>query len=98
MLALLGLREGSWAGLALAGTGGALVYRGLSGHCHLYQSLGINTAESTRHGGVAGYRGVKVEKAVTIHRPADELYRTWRNFENLPRFMHHLVSVTNQGT
>ena len=27
-------------------------------------------------------------------RPADELYAFWRDFENLPRFMEHLESVT----
>jgi uncharacterized membrane protein len=32
--------------------------------------------------------------AVTINRPADELYRFWRNFTNLPRFMENIQSVT----
>jgi uncharacterized membrane protein len=39
-------------------------------------------------------RGVKVEESVTINRPVLEVYRFWRNFENLPRFMDHLESVT----
>src|SRR5262249_30590570 len=30
-------------------------------------------------------------------RSPEELYRFWRNFENLPRFMHNLVSVTSAG-
>jgi uncharacterized membrane protein len=38
--------------------------------------------------------GIKVEKSVFVNRPAEELYRFWRNFENLPRFMDHLESVT----
>ncbi|HEV2070921.1 MAG TPA: SRPBCC family protein [Acidimicrobiales bacterium] len=29
----------------------------------------------------------------TIARPADEVYRSWRNFESLPDFMDHLKSV-----
>jgi uncharacterized membrane protein len=29
-----------------------------------------------------------------IDRRADELYAFWRDFENLPRFMEHLESVT----
>jgi uncharacterized membrane protein len=37
--------------------------------------------------------GVKVEQSVTINRPVVEVYRFWRNFENLPRFMDHLESV-----
>jgi len=39
-------------------------------------------------------RGIKVEESVTINRPVLEVYRFWRNFENLPRFMDHLESVT----
>lgn len=37
---------------------------------------------------------MKVEKSVTIHKPAAELYRFWRNFENLPRFMKHVEGVS----
>jgi uncharacterized membrane protein len=38
-----------------------------------------------------------VKRSVTIDRPADDLYRYWRNFENLPRFMSHLESVSVQS-
>jgi uncharacterized membrane protein len=38
--------------------------------------------------------GIKVEESVTINRPVLEVYRFWRNFENLPRFMDHLEAVT----
>jgi uncharacterized membrane protein len=38
--------------------------------------------------------GIKVEESVTINRPVLEVYRFWRNFANLPRFMDHLESVT----
>ncbi len=31
---------------------------------------------------------------MTIDKAPEELYRFWRNFENLPRFMQHLQSVT----
>jgi uncharacterized membrane protein len=39
-------------------------------------------------------KGIKVEESVVINRPVVEVYRFWRNFENLPRFMDHLESVT----
>jgi len=39
-------------------------------------------------------KGIKVEESVIINRPVLEVYRFWRNFENLPRFMDHLESVT----
>lgn len=38
-------------------------------------------------------RNIHVEKTVTINKPAAELYRFWRDFENLPHFMKHLKSV-----
>ncbi len=38
---------------------------------------------------------MKVEKTVTIqNKSAEELYRFWHDFENLPTFMQHLKSVT----
>lgn len=30
---------------------------------------------------------------ITINRPVEEVYRFWRDFQNLPRFMSHLESV-----
>ncbi|HEX2219131.1 MAG TPA: SRPBCC family protein [Gemmatimonadales bacterium] len=38
-------------------------------------------------------RGIRVRKAITINRSPEEIYRFWRNFENLPVFMSHLESV-----
>lgn len=99
LLALQGLRQESLAGLGLATLGGALIYRGLSGHCHLYQALGIDTARH-RHGpasSVAAGEGFKITQAVTIDRPPEEVYRYFRDLENLPRFMTHLISVTEEG-
>ena len=45
ILAVCGLLRGSLSGLALAAVGGALIYRGHTGHCQLYAALGQNTAE-----------------------------------------------------
>lgn len=38
-----------------------------------------------------------IETAVTIGKPAAELYAFWRRFENLPQFMRHLDEVTDLG-
>jgi uncharacterized membrane protein len=106
-LAIYGLTRGSLGGVVMALVGGALIYRGASGHCDLYAATGINTAEggaSTGEGesknpviSVPADRGIKVEKSVTINKPPAELYSFWRRFENLPRFMNHLESVTTTG-
>jgi uncharacterized membrane protein len=37
---------------------------------------------------------VRTKRTVTVNRPVAEAYELWRNFENLPRFMRHLESVT----
>ena len=91
---------------ALAAT--ALMYRGATGHCHLYQALGVNRSghhatqlgtgliadrASDTRSRLGGRRGTLVDEAVTINRPIAEVYRFWRNFENFPRFMPHLESV-----
>lgn len=36
---------------------------------------------------------VRVEKAITVNRSAEECYQYWRKFDNFPRFMKHLESV-----
>jgi uncharacterized membrane protein len=94
-LALYGLTRGSWSGLALAALGAPLIYRGATGHCACYAALGVSTADRPHGplGSVAAGHGVKVEKAIAIKRPPKELYRFWRNLENLPRVMSHLKSV-----
>jgi uncharacterized membrane protein len=50
------------------------------------------TGDDTRRA-LGGSAGVIVDESVTINRPVAELYRFWRNLENLPRFMSHLQSV-----
>ena len=94
-MALYGLSHRKMSGLAFAGLGAWLFKRGMSGHCDTYQFLGLNTAGTgadTRQA-LGGPAGVIVEESVTINRPISELYRFWRNLENLPRFMSHLESV-----
>ena len=43
---------------------------------------------------LGGSAGVHVEESVTVNRPVAEVFRFWRNFENLPTFMKHLESVS----
>jgi uncharacterized membrane protein len=100
-LASMALKRKDWSALALGVVGGALVERGVSGHCMVYGALGVTTAsgEPERlHGGAAtvdAKKAEKVERAVTIFgRGADELYAFWRQLENLPRIFEHLESVT----
>lgn len=96
-LVLFGLTRRSLPGLLLAALGGGLVYRGATGHCHTYRVLSISTAPGSRGkspvASVPHGQGIKVEQSIVINKPPDELYRFWRNLENLPRFMDHLQAV-----
>jgi uncharacterized membrane protein len=47
-------------------------------------------------GRIGADRGVEVSKAITVGCSPDEAYRYWRDLENWPRFMSHLVSVVAQ--
>ena len=101
-LALYGVTRGSLGGIALALVGAALVQRGVTGHCNLYEAMNFSTAgdaslRNSENVSVPAERGTKVEKSVEINRPAAVLYDFWRNFENLPRIMNHLESVTVTG-
>lgn len=86
-------------GLVPALMGGGLLWRGASGHCELYHRAGINTAAPTAQAqtSVAHRQGVKVSSAVTIGRPAPELYQFWRDLNNLPRFMSRLETLEERG-
>jgi uncharacterized membrane protein len=42
-------------------------------------------------------RGIEVRAAITINRNVGEVYRFFRNFENLPSFMSHLEKVEVRG-
>lgn len=78
--------------------GVGLVRRAVRGRCEINRALGRNTAEGEgRSGPIASLsagEGRRIEQAVVISRPRDELFRFWRQLDNLPRFMDNLESVT----
>jgi uncharacterized membrane protein len=90
--ALIGyaLKSRSKGGIALGLLGAGLLYRGATGQCEAYRAFGVNTADGTEE--VA--RDVHIEKSITVNRSPQELYKFWRDFDNLPRFMENLESVT----
>jgi uncharacterized membrane protein len=78
--------------------GGELIRRGATGRCYVYQALGVRTAplgQGAETTSVPYELGARVDRAVTIARPREEVYRFWRDLANLPRFMKHLQSVTH---
>jgi uncharacterized membrane protein len=97
LLALEGLSRGRLSGLLLTAFGASLLYRGASGHCHLYDALGMNSATTSPLASIPAQQGFKVEETMTISKAPEELYAYWRDFQNLPRIMPDLVSVSDQG-
>jgi uncharacterized membrane protein len=96
VLALNGLRQRSWKGLAVAAMGGELIRRGVTGYCPMYEALGLHTASKGQGAETTSLPyelGIRVERSVTVNKPREEVYRFWRNLENLPQFMKHLRSV-----
>lgn len=99
-----GVKVGGLGGTLLSLLGGSMLYRGATGHCHLYDAMGVDTAHDSdgiRRSPFSKssiFTGkVHVTKALTINKSQAELYEFWRNFENLPIFMRHLESVTKTG-
>ncbi len=89
-----GLSRRSLLTLPLALVGGGLVYHGIRGNRVMdYEERydgekGMPTGTSVAYG-----QGICVEREVAIDKSPEELYRFWRNLENLPRFMSHLREV-----
>jgi uncharacterized membrane protein len=92
-LAIVGLERGRLAGMALTTMGAGLLWRGVTGRCHMYSALGVNTAEHNPATAVPAQQGFKIERSITVQRPAADLYRFWRRLENLPQVMRHLKYV-----
>ena len=76
--------------------GAELIRRGITGHSMLYEGLGMRTAGKGQGGettSVPYETGTRVDRAVTVAKPRAEVYRFWRDLENLPHFMKHVESV-----
>ncbi len=74
-----------------------LLARALTGRGPAKRMLSGLSRRQNRDSSVASLgrgQGTKVEQSITINRPVLEVYRFWRNFQNLPRFMDHLEAVT----
>jgi uncharacterized membrane protein len=92
----LALRRKRLRGMLLP-LGGTLLSRAVTGRCAVNRALGRNSAKANGVSSAArreGTVGIRVERTITVNRPREEVYRFWRQLENLPRFMDHLESVT----
>jgi len=90
-------RSGVMGGVT-AMMGMALLNRAASGYCPAYHAMGISTHDrsdtsSLGRPKVLTNRAIKVTQSITIQRSSQDLYRYWRQVENLPQIMSHIRSV-----
>jgi uncharacterized membrane protein len=85
-------------GMLLAAGAIPLAYRGLAGHWPSTSRArkGVRHVSDTR-AALSGKRGIHVRESVRIEKPLAEVYRFWRQLENLPRFMTNLEKVIELG-
>lgn len=74
-------------GLLRTLVGGYLLYRGVSGHCMVYDGVGKTK-------GVSHTPAINIRTGLIVNKPKNEVYAFWRKLENLPLFMKHLASVS----
>jgi uncharacterized membrane protein len=86
-LLISGLRH---LGLVRLALGGTLLYQSYSGNNPIFKRMGLRV---NRHPPEGVKETLIVSERITIGVPREALYRYWRNFSNLPRFMRHLVAV-----
>ena len=75
-------------GLVEAVAGGYLLFRGITGVCPVYKSIGISKTPQSIH----------ITHIITVNKSKQEVYKFWRKLENLPLFMKHLASVVEKDT
>jgi len=81
MLTLLGVSRRGLSGAVTAAAGAALAYRGATGHCALYEALGVHRARGAKE---SGEHTFDVSQAITISVAPEKLYSFWRDLSRLP--------------
>ena len=86
-----------WLPMVAAGAVAAYAATQRRGHRSSGRGTGvIADRESDTRQQLGGSAGVHVEESMIVNRPAAEVFRFWRNFENFPSFMRHLESVSQR--
>ncbi len=94
VIAIYGLRR-SLFGLTLTTIGGSLVYRGLTGRWPLPETIRGNSA--LKKAAMSAGRPDPVTKSTIVKSPVSDVYDLWSNFENFPKFMDNIESITLTG-
>ena len=93
MLVCWGMRRAGVPGAMAVAGGAALLGRSVTGSCAMKRALQAppyTRAVAQEH----GWPSANVTSAaVTIARSREEVYQTWRDFSNLPRFLAHVEHI-----
>jgi uncharacterized membrane protein len=96
-LLAFGLSRRSVPGVLVAAGAIPLAYRSLARQPPRYLRSRRRYSRGDTRAALAGERGIHVRESVRLEKPLAEVYRFWRRFENLPRFMTHLEQVIDLG-
>ena len=92
LLLLFGATRRNRAGLYLAIASAPLLYRGLTGGWPVENLPSADTRVA-----LSGDRGLRVREAIRLEAALEDVYRFWRQLDNLPRFMSYLDSVAESA-
>lgn len=87
-------------GLVAGAVGGALAHRGVRGYCPAYAAFGLSTRkapEPTPMPRLQTEKLERIERTVTVARPANEVYAFLRNPAYVPHFAPHVERVEDLG-
>jgi uncharacterized membrane protein len=78
--------------------GASLLARGVTGKCAVKRALvGDAAARNDTKRQLGGSAGIHVRESIIVSRPADDVYRFWRNYGNLARFLEFVERVDDLG-
>ena len=83
----------SLPGLLKLVAGGAMVRRGVTGHCNVYEALKVNSAQNDQAYPGASENSVPVRAAMTVQMPPFETYQLWRDPANQAWIFGHFAKV-----
>lgn len=92
-LVFWGLRRRSVAGAMVSSIGLDLLNWSFTGH-YLHEALGVTGLASKGLRALIPHQlGIKVDRSISVYRPVEEVYRFFRDFTNLPRFLAHVNAI-----
>lgn len=93
-LLIAGASRRSTAGAVMSACALPLIYRGVTGH---WPAALNGYMQPNQLKDALGDGRIRVRESIRLERPLSDVFRYWRQLENLPRFMGHLRQVSETG-